>query len=79
MSTQKMVNLLNENDNESSNFATKKWYVTNDQNNRKCEEGNENDSSIKFETKVNKSSLYDYSDTYNFVTGDIKVAVWCRY
>ena len=74
-----MVNLLNENDNESSNFATKKWYVTNDQNNRKCEEGNENDSSIKFETKVNKSSLYDYSDTYNFVTGDIKVAVWCRY
>ena len=36
-----MVNLLNENDNESSNFATKKWYVTNDQNNRKCEEGNE--------------------------------------
>ena len=79
MSTQKMVNLLNENDNESSNFATKKWHVTNDQNNRKCEEGNENDSSIKFETKVNKSSLYDYSDTYNFVTGDIKVAVWCRY
>ena len=79
MRTQKMVNLLNENDNESSNFATKKWYVTNDQNNRKCEEGNENDSSIKFETKVNKSSLYDYSDTYNFVTGDIKVAVWCRY
>ena len=74
-----MVNLLNENDNGSSNFATKKWYVTNDQNNRKCEEGNENDSSIKFETKVNKSSLYDYSDTYNFVTGDIKVAVWCRY
>ena len=74
-----MVNLLNENDNETSNFATKKWYVTNDQNNRKCEEGNENDSSIKFETKVNKSSLYDYSDTYNFVTGDIKVAVWCRY
>ena len=79
MDTQKMVNLLNETDNESSNFATKKWYVTNDQNNRKCEEGNENDSSIKFETKVNKSSLYDYSDTYNFVTGDIKVAVWCRY
>ena len=79
MDTQKMVNLLNETDNESSNFATKKWYVNNDQNNRKCEEGNGNDSSIKFETKVIKSSLYDYSDTYNFVTGDIKVAVWCRY
>ena len=36
--------------------------------------GNENDSTIKFETKVIKSNLCDYSDAYILVTGDIKVA-----
>ena len=36
--------------------------------------GNEYDSTIKFETKVNKPNLCDYSDAYIFVTGDIKVA-----
>ena len=35
--------------------------------------GNENDSTIKFETKVIKPNLCDYSDAYIFVTGDIKV------
>ena len=29
MITKKIVNLLNGSDNESSNFATKKWYVIN--------------------------------------------------
>ena len=33
MKTQKIVNLLNDTDNESSKFATKKWYVINDHNN----------------------------------------------
>ena len=49
METQKIVNLLNETDNESSRFATRKWYVINDQNNTEYSEGNENDLSIKFE------------------------------
>ena len=62
METQKIVDLLNYTDNESSKFATRKWYVINDQNNTKYGEGNENDSSIKFETKVIKSSFCDYSD-----------------
>ena len=52
MGTQKIVNLLNDTDNESSKFATRKWYVVNDQNNREYGEGKENGSSIKFETKV---------------------------
>ena len=30
METQKIVNLLNDSDNESSKFATRKWYI-NDQ------------------------------------------------
>ena len=33
METQKIVNLLGDADNESSKFATRKWYVINDQNN----------------------------------------------
>ena len=33
METQKILNLLNTADNESSKFATRKWYVINDQNN----------------------------------------------
>ena len=74
METQKIVNLLNDPDNESSKFATRKWYVINDQNNGQHDKGNENDSTIKFETKVIKPNICDYSDVYILVTEDIKVA-----
>ena len=74
METQKIVNLLNDSDNESLKFATGKWYIINDQNNGQYSRGNENDSTIKFETKVIKPNLCDYSDAYILVTGDIKVA-----
>ena len=70
METQKIVNLLN----ESSRFATSKWYIINDQNNGHYGRGNENYSTIKFETKVIKSNLCHYSDAYILVTGDIKIA-----
>ena len=65
--TQKIVNLLNDSDNESSTelhskFATRKWFIINDQNNGQYGRGNENDSTIKFETKLNKPNLCDYSD-----------------
>ena len=40
-------------------------------NNGQYGNGNENDSTIKFETKVIKSDLCDYSDAYILVTGDI--------
>ena len=73
MQAQKIVNLLNDSDNESSKFATRKWYIINDQNNGQYGRGNENDSTIKFETKVIKSNLCDYSDAYILVTGEIKV------
>ena len=33
METQKIVNLLNDSDNESSRFAKRKLYIINDQNN----------------------------------------------
>ena len=69
METQKIVNLLG--DKDYGKF--RKWYVINDQNNGVYCEGNENNSSMKLETKVIKSSICDYSDAYVLVTGDITV------
>ena len=47
-------------------------YVFFDQNNTDYGEGNENSTTVKFETKVIRSRLCDYSDTYIIVTGEIK-------
>ena len=69
-----IANLLNEPENKSSKFATRKWYIINDQNNGQYGEGDEDiHSPIKFETKVIKPFLCDYSDTYILVKGVIKV------
>ena len=65
---QKISNLLGNVDSESSNFATRKWYVINDRNNTNYGEGNEDG------TTVIKSNLYDYSDAYILVTGDMTAA-----
>ena len=62
METQKIVNLLNGSDNKSSKFATRKWYIINDQNNGQYGKGNQNDLIIKFKTKVIIPNLCDYSD-----------------
>ena len=71
MEIQKVANLLGNVDNEFLKFATRKWYVISDQNYADCGNGNENGTTIKFETKVIKSNLCDYSDAYILVTGDI--------
>ena len=71
METRKIVNLLNYSNNEPLKFATRKWYIINDQNNGQYGRGNENDSTIKFETRVIKTILCDYLDAYIFVTGNI--------
>ena len=44
METEKIVNLLNNSNNESSKFATRKWYIINAQNNGQYGRGNENNS-----------------------------------
>ena len=73
MESQKIINLLDSNDNESQKFATKRWYIINDQNTGNNAYGNGEDSTtIKFETKVIKPNLCDYSDTYILVTGIIQ-------
>ena len=71
METQKITNFLGNAENESLKFATRKWYVINNQNNADNGDGDENGATIKFETKVIKSNLCDYSDAYILVTGDI--------
>ena len=69
METQKIVNLLNRSDNESSKFATKKWYVIDSESNGNYSHHNP----IKFLTKSIESSLCDYSYAYILVTGNIIV------
>ena len=71
MDTQKITNLLGDVDNESSKFTTRKWHVINDQNNTVYGERNEDNRTLKFETRVIKSNLCDSSDAYILVTGDI--------
>ena len=71
MEPPKIVNLVDSPSDEYQKFATRKWYVINDQNNGKYGEGNEYDSTIKFETKDIKPNLCDYSNAYILVTGDI--------
>ena len=74
METHNIVNLLNDSEELNSKFATRKWYIINDQNNGQYGIRNENDSTIQFEARVIKPSLCDYSDAYILVTGDIKIA-----
>ena len=67
METQKIVNLLNDSNNENSKFATKKWYIIDNES-----KGNySHHNPIKFLTKSIESSLCDYSDAYILVTGNI--------
>ena len=56
-------------------LAARKWCIINDQNKVHNGRGNENeiDSTIKFETKVIKPNLCDYSDAYILATGDTKI------
>ena len=73
MQAQKIVNLLEESDDEVLKFSTRKWYIINDQNNGQYGKGDANDSTIKIDTKVIKPNLCDYSDSFILVTGDIAV------
>ena len=73
MEAQKIINLLEDSDDDILKFQTRKWYINNYQNNGQYGKGDENDSAIKFNTEVIKSNLCDYSDAYILVTGDTAV------
>ena len=70
METQKIVNLLNDSNNEDSKFATKKWYIIDSESKGVYSHEDE----IKLLTSSLESSLCDYSDAYVLVTGNITVA-----
>ena len=73
MESQKIINSLDSNDNESQKFATKRWYIITDQNTGNNSYGNgEDGTTIKFETRVIKPNLCDYSDAYILVIGNIQ-------
>ena len=61
MESQKIIDLLEGDNDDDLKFQTKKWYIINDQNNGQYGKGDENDSAIKFNTEVIKPFLVDYS------------------
>ena len=72
MENKKIINLLDSNNNESQKFATKRWCIINDQNTGDNPYGNGTDgTTVKYETKVIKPNLCDYSDAYILVIGNI--------
>ena len=69
MKMQKIINLLNNSENEYPKFATKKWYVIDSES-----KGNySHENPIKVLTSSLESSLCDYSDAYVVVTGNIAI------
>ena len=69
METLKIVNLLNSFQNESSKFATKKWYVID----AETKGGYSHEYPIKFLTSSIESGFFDYSDSYVLVIWNINV------
>ena len=78
MENQKIINLLDTIDTDSKHFATKKWYVINDENNANYgvdkNTGANNPDTIKYDTRVLKPNLCDYAEAYILVDGTIRVA-----
>ena len=78
MENQKIINLLDKDDTDSKHFATKKWYIINNENNTNygankdtCEN---NPDTIKYHTRVLKPNLCDYAAAYISVDGTIRAA-----
>ena len=76
MENQKIINLLDKIDTDSKRFATKKWYIINDENNTNYgvdkDTGANNPDTIKYDTRVLKPNLRDYTETYILVDGTIR-------
>ena len=76
MENQKIINLLDKIDTDSKHFATKKWYIINDENNTNYavdkNTGANNLDTIKYDTRVLKPNLCDYAEAYILVDGTIR-------
>ena len=78
MENQKIINLLDKIDTDSKHFATKKWYIINDENNTNYgvdkNTGANHPDTIKCDTRVLKPNLCDYAEVYILVDGTIRAA-----
>ena len=78
MENQKIINLLDKIDTDSKHFATKKWYIINDENNTNYgvnkDTGADNPDTIKYDTRVLKPNLCDYAQAYILIDGTIMAA-----
>ena len=76
MENQKIINLLDKIDTDSKHFATKKWYIINDENNTNYgvdkNTGANNPDTIKYDTRALKPNLCDYAEAYILVDGKIR-------
>ena len=78
MESQKIINLLDKSDSNSRHFATKKWYIINDEHNTNYgvnkDTGADNPDTIKYDNRVLKPNLCDYAEAYILVDGTIRAA-----
>ena len=78
MENQKIINLLNKGGIDSKNFATKKWYIINDENNTNYgvnkDTGENSPDTIKYDTRVLTPNLCDYAEVHILVDGTIIAA-----
>ena len=78
MENQKIINLLDKIDTDSKHFATKKWYINNDENNTNYGVNEDtvadNPDTIKHDGRVLKLNLCDYAEAYILNDGTIRAA-----
>ena len=76
MENEKIINLLDKIDTDSKHFATKTWYIINDENNTNYgvdkDTGANNPDAIKYDTRVLKPNLCDYAEAYILVDVTIR-------
>ena len=76
MENQKIINLLDNEDTDSKHFATKKWYIINDENNTNYGVNKDtcadNPDTIKYDTRVLKPNLCNYAEAYILAYGTIR-------
>ena len=69
MESQKISNLLGEENNFKKGFQTRKWYIINDQSDSQYNE----DFTIIINTEVIKENICDFGDAYILVSGNVKI------
>ena len=78
MENQKIINLLDKIDTDYKHFATKRWYIINDENNINYgvnkDTGADNPDTINYDTRVLKPNLCDYAEAYILIDGTIRAA-----